>query len=139
MKNFTRSFVVILAALMGAVRLSAQVPEFLLYDETFTWTENTGGDGCQGYHFWTGLGGGSYVNWKSPYDFQNGQFYFRYEILDQPELPGGVLIGLNFCIWADNNGSTWKETRSSLHFLYLDLRQHSTNHPKLVGHDVWGI
>jgi hypothetical protein len=117
MKKVTSSILVLLLVLMGA-RLSAQVPEFLLYDETFTWTEATGGDGCLGFHFWDDLGGGTFTNWKSPYDFQNGQFYFRYEIINQPQLSGGGYqpFGLSFCIWGSYTGDAWKETCTDVHY-----------------------
>ena len=118
MKKVTSSFLFFSLVLMGSARLSAQVPEFLLHDETFTWTESTGGDGCLVFNFWRDLGGGTYVNWKSPYDFQNGQFYFRYEIINQPELSGGGYqpFGLSFCIWGSYNGDTWKETCTDIHY-----------------------
>jgi hypothetical protein len=117
MRKLALSLITLLLALTGTVRLAAQVPEFLLYDETFVWSESTGGDGCLGFHFWNDLGEGTFTNWKSPYDFQNGQFYFRYEIVDQPELSGGgyETFGISFCIWSDYQGSTWKETCTDVH------------------------
>jgi hypothetical protein len=118
MRRVTNTLLFLMLVLLGSSRVLAQVPEFLLYDETFTWTDQTGGDGCQGFHYWTDLGGGTYTNWKSPYDFQNGTFYFRYEIIEQPALPGGGYhqFGLSFCIWSAFNGSTWKETCADPHF-----------------------
>ncbi|NJK87317.1 MAG: hypothetical protein HC906_16370 [Bacteroidales bacterium] len=71
--------------------ISIHAQEFLLIDKTFTWTETTGGDGCSGFHFWTDKGDAPVSNnWKIPYDYENGLFYFRYEIISQPQVSPGV-------------------------------------------------
>ncbi len=97
-------------------RVAAQ--QFLLIDKTFTWNETTGGDGCYGYHFWNDLGQATTTNWKSPYDYESGLFYMRYQIISQPELPGGGYqpFGISFCIWGDLGfeAGKWKETCSSI-------------------------
>lgn len=94
-----------------------QTGQFKLIDKTFTWDENTGGDGCKGYHFWEDLGDAVSTNWKTPYDYQNGLFYFRYEVISQPQLSGGGYqpFELSFCIWADRGfePGKWKENCSS--------------------------
>lgn len=127
MKTYYKINVVLLLAAivlisMLSARVTAQDSQFLLIDKTFVWDENTGGDGCYGYHFWTGFGEAASTNWKVPYDFENGQFYIRYQIIDQPQLPGGGYqsFGLNFCIWADRyfEDSKWKETCSSVKWFY---------------------
>jgi len=116
MKNYRNfSYVLFLFLVLlntSILRTSAQ--EFLLIDKTFTWDENIGGDGCYGYHFWYDLGEAPTTNWKTPYDYQNGLFYIRYEIISQPQLPGGGYqpFGISFCIWADRGFEVgkWKES-----------------------------
>ncbi len=80
--------------------------EFLLHEETFTWTEDA--DECGGFHYWKDYGEAESMNWKSPNDYQYGQYYFRFEILDQPS---NAPVKFNFCIWSEFNSSTvtWKE------------------------------
>jgi hypothetical protein len=50
-------------------------------------------------------------NWKSPNDFYNGNFYYRFEIMDYPS---EQIFLLSLCIWADIEGNwvRWKETCS---------------------------
>jgi hypothetical protein len=84
--------------------------EFLMHDETFTWTKNA--DVCGGFHYWYDYGNSPSMNWTYPYDFQNGLFYFRFEIIDQPS---GEPFQLNFCIWTEFNGSeNWRESCARL-------------------------
>jgi hypothetical protein len=84
--------------------------EFLMHDETFTWTKNA--DVCGGFHYWYDYGNSPSMNWTNPYDFQNGLFYFRFEIIDQPS---GEPFQLNFCIWTEFNGSeNWRESCARL-------------------------
>jgi hypothetical protein len=78
--------------------------EFLLHEETFTWTKDA--DECGGYHYWSNLGNAPSTNWKVPYDYQLGQYYFRFEVISQPT---SEPFKLNMCIWTEFNGSTWKE------------------------------
>lgn len=118
--NLTRHIYGFLSTLLVSLLVSngvyAQSGQFKLIDKTFTWDENTGGSGCFGYHFWTDMGESTTSNWKSPFDFQNGTFYFRYEIISQPELSGGGYqpFQLSFCIWSDYGfePGKWKETCS---------------------------
>jgi hypothetical protein len=120
MKNYFRLFFIPLltAILIVSSISSVSAQQFMLIDKTFTWSETTGGDGCYGYHFFTDMGQATTTNWKSPYDYQNGLFYFRYEIISQPELPGGGYepFGISFCIWADRNyePGLWKENCSNI-------------------------
>ena len=85
--------------------------EFLLYDHTFTWHAND--DECGGYHYWYDYGDAPSMNWTSPYDYQNGLFYFRFEIIDQPS---DAPFQLNFCIWAElaEDYSFWRESCATL-------------------------
>ncbi len=112
--NFTGLLTVLLLLFSSFSTVNAQ--QFLLIDKTFNWNETTGGDGCYGYHFWYDLGQATTSNWKTPFDYENGLFYIRYQIISQPTLPGGGYqpFGISFCIWADRfyEGSKWKETCS---------------------------
>jgi hypothetical protein len=80
--------------------------EFLLHEETFTWTKNA--DACGGYHYWYNYGAAPSSNWKTPYDYQLGTYYFRFEVINQPS---NQPFKLNMCIWYDVNAShnSWKE------------------------------
>jgi hypothetical protein len=77
--------------------------EFLLHDETFTWHKDD--DVCGGYHYWYDRGNGP-VNWKTPYDYQNGQYYFRFQVINQPS---SEPFTLNMCIWTEYLNGSWKE------------------------------
>jgi hypothetical protein len=115
--RFLQLLSVILISIGFCNNVFTQTGQFKLIDKTFTWDENTGGDGCFGYHFWEDMGDATSTNWKSPYDFQNGLFYFRYEVISQPELSGGGYqpFQLSFCIWSDYGfePGKWKENCSS--------------------------
>ncbi len=78
-------------------------PEVLLYDSVFTTTEND-----HGFFYFQPLESAG-DNWISPYDFYNGQFFYRIEIIDYPS---DISFILNLCIWADIEGAweSWKET-----------------------------
>jgi hypothetical protein len=79
--------------------------EFLMHEETFTWTKDA--DVCGGYHYWTSYGNApANMNWKTPYDYQYGQYYFRFEVLDQPT---NDPFTLNMCIWTEYDNGVWKE------------------------------
>jgi hypothetical protein len=77
--------------------------EVLIYDSIFTTTENDHGF----FHFLPFSATGE--NWLSPYDFYNGTWYYRFEIIDYPSDTSFIL---SLCIWADltDYGASWKET-----------------------------
>ena len=90
--------------IFGMVVVSvARSQEFLLHDETFTWHKDD--DICGGYHYWYDRGNGP-VNWKTPYDYQNGQYYFRFQVINQPS---SEPFTLNMCIWTEYLNGNWKE------------------------------
>lgn len=119
LSTYVKKILLTLSAFLSFIPLTSLGQEFLLIDKTFTWTETTGGDGCFGFHFWNDKGASPTDNWKSPFDYQNGLFYFRYEIISQPQISPGVYepFDISFCIWADRNfqPGKWKETCSDLH------------------------
>jgi hypothetical protein len=77
--------------------------EALIYDSIFTTTENDHGF----FHFLPRASSGD--NWRMPYDFFNGIWYYRFEIIDYPS---DTSFMLSLCIWADltDYGASWKET-----------------------------
>src|SRR3989344_3348260 len=68
--------------------------EFLIYDKTFTFTEEE-----HGFHTFQ-PDEGSPANWLSPVNFFDGQMYKRFEIINIPSNTEGLL---QICIWQDNN------------------------------------
>jgi hypothetical protein len=86
--------IMIVMLFAGSSVLKSQ--EFLLHEETFTW--NKVNDDCGGYHYWTGLGNAPSTNWTTPYDYENGQFYFRFEIISQPS---NEPFNLTMCVWTE--------------------------------------
>ena len=99
MKNF-----LCLTALLFVIVQTSWPQEFLLHEETFTWTKDA--DACGGYHYWYDIGNAPSTNWKTPYDFQNGLYYFRFEVISQPSSDP---FKLNMCIWTEYNAGVWKE------------------------------
>jgi hypothetical protein len=81
--------------------------EFLLHDKTYTWHADD--DVCGGYSYWYDHGNAPTMNWTSPFDYQNGLFYYYFEIIEQPS---SAPFKLNFCIWADrtSDGTSWQES-----------------------------
>ncbi|MBN1416678.1 MAG: hypothetical protein JW973_16365 [Bacteroidales bacterium] len=78
-------------------------PEIVIIDSIITTTADDHGF----FNFPPPAGTGS--NWKSPYDFYNGSFHYRFEVI---EYPSQVPFMLNLCIWSDIEGNweRWKET-----------------------------
>lgn len=79
--------------------------ELIVFDEIISVEEEHNGF----YNFQPTEKGGS--NWLSPYNYFEGKFFFRYEIIDYPSQEP---LWLNICIWSDVVGSweSWKETCS---------------------------
>jgi hypothetical protein len=78
-------------------------PEMLIIDSVITTTVDD-----HGFVFFDApVSGGS--NWKSPYDFYNGNFEYRFEVRSYPSQKTFLI---NVCIWADIVGDwqQWKET-----------------------------
>jgi hypothetical protein len=96
---------IILICLSGMPAILSQ--EFLLHDKTYTWHADD--DVCGGYSYWYDHGNAPTMNWTYPYDYQNGLFYYYFEIINQPS---SAPFQLNFCIWADRStdGTTWQES-----------------------------
>lgn len=90
---------------------SSYSQEFLLYDHTFTWHADD--DPCGGFHYWQNFGEAPTMNWTSPFDYQSGRFYFRFEIINQPS---DAPFQLNFCIWTElaDDYSFWRESCATL-------------------------
>ena len=88
--------------------VSAQ--EMCLFDKTFTATTDE-----HGFHFFT-VDSGFPGNWIDPFNYYEGTFHFRYEII---EYPGTEPFMLSVCIWSDLKKSpqgkweTWRETCST--------------------------
>jgi hypothetical protein len=81
----------------------AGLPEMLIFDSIITTTVNDHGF----FNFQPPLVAGS--NWRSPYDFYNGDFHYRFDIMNYPSQQTFLL---SLCIWADIVGDWehWKET-----------------------------
>jgi hypothetical protein len=89
--------------ILGLIALTtAKSQEFLLHDETFTWTADA--DPCGGFHYWTDYGNSPRMNWTTPSDYQHGLFYFRFVIIDQPT---NSPFQLNFGIWTEFDGASF--------------------------------
>ena len=79
------------------------LPEMLIIDSIITTTINDHG------FFYFDPHENKRTNWRSPYDFYNGTFFYRFEVKDYPsENPFMV----NLCIWSDVEGNwiRYKET-----------------------------
>jgi hypothetical protein len=79
--------------------------EICLLDQAYTTTADE-----HGFHYFTvdsGLSG----NWMEPFNYYEGTFHFRYEIIDYPSEEPFLL---SMCIWSDVKGSweSWRETCS---------------------------
>jgi hypothetical protein len=78
-------------------------PEILIYDSVFTTTVDD-----RGYFYFSPRRSAG-TNWISPYDYYNGEWYYRIEILD---CPSDTSFVVNLCIWSDVEGNwvSWKES-----------------------------
>jgi len=86
-----------------AFQISSSAAEVLMYDSTFTVTEEHHGF----FYFKPRASSGG--NWLSPIDYFNGKWCNRFEVLSCP--PSSQNLNLSTCIWADvvGNWSSWKE------------------------------
>jgi len=100
-----KNLFIVMISLMGIPAVWSQ--EFLLHDKTYTW--NADDDVCGGFSYWYDHGNAPTMNWTYPYDYQNGLFYYYFEIIDQPS---SAPFQLNFCIWADRSEdhTYWQES-----------------------------
>src|SRR4030042_5440409 len=114
MKNFLTKFnfpalkaLVLIAGMLGIYQSYGQ--EFLLRDATFTWDENEE----RGYYYWREFCGAPQGNWTSPYNYKDGAFQFRIQILSKPTTNANRF---NMCIWTEFNSSavTWRESCYSI-------------------------
>jgi hypothetical protein len=79
----------------------ANAQEMRIFDQTFTATEAE-----HGFHFFT-VDSGCPSNWMEPYNYYEGIFHFRYEIIDYPSTEPFIL---NACIWSDKEpNGPWRE------------------------------
>ena len=102
--NQLKQFIEFLIAFFISIFLTGTLyaQEFLVYDETRTFTESE-----HGFHYFENKIGPT-SNWSSPDDYYNGTWYFRYEVLN---IPSNGSYRLSTCIWADwNYPTSWKET-----------------------------
>jgi hypothetical protein len=78
-------------------------PEMLIIDSLITTTVDD--HGFVNFSPPVNLG----TDWSSPYDFFNGSFYYRFEIIDYPSQDPFLI---NLCIWSDviGNWESWNET-----------------------------
>jgi hypothetical protein len=78
-------------------------PELIIIDSVFTTTVDDHGV----IYIYPPVSRGS--NWKSPYDFYNGSFECRYEII---QYPAQKTFLINLCIWSDvtENWEQYRET-----------------------------
>jgi hypothetical protein len=85
--------------------------EMLLVDEIFTFSESS--DSRNGFKFW----GQPHIsqlsqpsNWKTPYDYENGVVYLRYELISRDP---GPPFSLQFGIWQDGSEGNCERERMS--------------------------
>ncbi len=87
--------------------------EFLITDETYTYDES-----LHGFKFWDiDNVEDAPPNWKTPYDYENGEIYARYEVLSQPSTRPCMF---QFGIWqntANSNSDCGREVMSNLYTL----------------------
>lgn len=78
------------------------VPDMLIYDSVLTTVEDD-----HGFFFFNQQCRNK--NWKTPFDYYNGNFYYRFEIMDYPS---DNPFMLSLCIWFDVEGDweRWNET-----------------------------
>ncbi len=84
--------------------------EICLFDNTLTTTVDE-----HGFHFFT-VGEELPENWIEPFNYFEGTFHFRYEIIDYPSTEP---FAMSVCIWSDvkltpeGKWETWRETCST--------------------------
>jgi hypothetical protein len=78
-----------------------------IFDETFVSTEDE-----HGFHYFK-VDSACSENWLDPFNYYEGTFHFRYEIIDYPSNEPFIL---NACIWSDQESNElWRESCPS-HF-----------------------
>ncbi len=83
---------VLLLAICSSGARSADAGQFTVIDEVVTFTSSD-----NGFKFWFDPDEGP-ANWVSPDNYYRGQFYCRFEVVEQPtDSP----FRLSFCIWGD--------------------------------------
>lgn len=107
MKNFTlfiskNQLIIGLTLLLGLFRMEyAKSQEFLIREETFTITkEDSEPYFNNSFHWWSDMS--EYpADWTTPYNYEYGKVYIRYEILEQPQLNGKYRkTAMQFNMWA---------------------------------------
>ena len=95
--------------LLGLITLfpvSSKAGEFVLVNEIVNMTESN-----SGFYFWYNMSN-TPSNWMSPDNYYNGQFYFRYEIVD---IPTNEVCYYSLDIWGDYDGASYyTETASDI-------------------------
>ena len=72
---------------------TANSQEFAVINEIITMTTSP-----PGFYFWWSPHAGGTTNWLSPYNYRDGQFYFRFEVINQPT---DELFYMSFDIWGE--------------------------------------
>jgi len=107
--NLWRVFSVFAVIFVSELLLPASAQEMCLFDKTFSATASE-----HGFHYFPADSSSS-ANWLEPFNYFEGIFHIRYEIMDYPSKESFML---SLCIWSDiklnkkNGWETWKETCS---------------------------
>jgi hypothetical protein len=90
------------AVVASAWPARAQAEQFVLVDDTFTYTKAEA-DRTQSHHFVKTVMQPS-ANWTTPIDYRNGSVHIRTEVIDKA--PGGEITQWSICYFG-NNGSSY--------------------------------
>jgi hypothetical protein len=109
MNPILRKLVIIFLSLLVLPSSFLKAQEEVIFDETIDWQwtlpQVYGGNSFYWWHLPNESGTINYGtmptdNWKSPYDYENGSIYLRFEVLDQPTSQSFVVqVG----IWQDES------------------------------------
>ncbi|MBN1275122.1 VCBS repeat-containing protein [Candidatus Woesearchaeota archaeon] len=117
----------------GSTSCQSNPGELLVLDETFTIPSSTdSAHGGNGFWWWKTIPAGWPSNWRTPYDYYDGRFYTRYEVLSQPTNNQG---DISFVMWQkdiDNDGDMSEDVESRITFAGPGVSVHDTS-----PHDWW--
>jgi hypothetical protein len=102
---------------LGSGNCQGNPGEFLILDEVFTIPSETNSNhGGNGFWWWKEIPSNWPNNWRSPYDYYNGDVYSRYEVISQPTNNKGEI---SFVFWQkdiDNDGDKSEEVEKKTSF-----------------------
>jgi hypothetical protein len=115
---------IFIVGLGGCEKKEVEPPEAVVFDNTIEWGWPLGESyGGNSFYWWhrseesgvVDFGSMSATNWKSPNNFEEGNFYLRFEVLEQPT---DSSFYIQFGIWQDlDKEGGYSETVSSISLL----------------------